>query len=77
MRVIGTEFLFPKSPSLLESDDNISLSHRFILAHFAFLGHFQSDSNLSRPETLEQTYQAPVICTFHLTAETLWDSTRY
>ncbi|MED6122243.1 hypothetical protein PIB30_037913, partial [Stylosanthes scabra] len=57
MRVVGIEFLFPKSPSLLQSDDNSSLSYRFILAPFAFLGHFQFDSNLSRPETLEQTYQ--------------------
>ncbi|MED6192909.1 hypothetical protein PIB30_014243 [Stylosanthes scabra] len=28
------------SPSLLQSDDNSSLSHRFILAPFAFLGRF-------------------------------------
>ncbi|MED6157155.1 hypothetical protein PIB30_020823 [Stylosanthes scabra] len=56
MRVIGIEFFFLKSSSLFQSDDNSSLS-RFILASFAFLGHFQSDSNLSRPETLEQTYQ--------------------
>ncbi|MED6181258.1 hypothetical protein PIB30_017833 [Stylosanthes scabra] len=57
MRVVGIEFLFPKSPSLLQSNDNSSVSHRFILAPFAFLGHFQSDSNPSRPETLEQTHQ--------------------
>ncbi|MED6146732.1 hypothetical protein PIB30_037356 [Stylosanthes scabra] len=57
MRVVGIEFLFPKILSLLQSDDNSSLSHRFILAPFAFLGHFQSDSNLSTPETLGQTYQ--------------------
>ncbi|MED6208562.1 hypothetical protein PIB30_046363 [Stylosanthes scabra] len=56
MRVVGIEFLFPKSPSLLQSDDYSSLPHRFILAPFAFLGHFQSNSNLSRPETLEQTH---------------------
>ncbi|MED6131815.1 hypothetical protein PIB30_013297 [Stylosanthes scabra] len=53
MRAVGIEFFFPKSPSLLQSDDYSSLSHRFILAPFAFLGHFQSDSNLRRHETLE------------------------
>ncbi|MED6157510.1 hypothetical protein PIB30_023707 [Stylosanthes scabra] len=45
MRVVGIEFLFPKSPSLLQYNDYSFLSHRFILAPFAFLGHFQSDSN--------------------------------
>ncbi|MED6159132.1 hypothetical protein PIB30_039454 [Stylosanthes scabra] len=57
MRVVGIEFLFPKSPSLLQSDDYSPFSYLFILAPFAFLGHFQSDCNLSRPETLEQTHQ--------------------
>ncbi|MED6144588.1 hypothetical protein PIB30_017085 [Stylosanthes scabra] len=57
MRVVGIEFIFPKSIILLQSNDNSSLSHRFILAPFALLSHFQSDSNLSRCETLEQTYQ--------------------
>ncbi|MED6163094.1 hypothetical protein PIB30_076617 [Stylosanthes scabra] len=58
MKVVDIEFLFPKSPSLLQSDDYSSLSSLLILASFAFLGHFQSNFNISRPETLEQTHQA-------------------
>ncbi|MED6137147.1 hypothetical protein PIB30_062228 [Stylosanthes scabra] len=54
------EFLFPKSPSLLQSDHYRSFSYVFILAPFTFFGHFQSNSNLSRPETLEQTHQGSV-----------------
>ncbi|MED6222036.1 hypothetical protein PIB30_060629 [Stylosanthes scabra] len=57
MRVVGIELFFPKSLSLLQSDDYSSLSPLLILAHSAFLGHFQSNSNLSIPETLEQSHQ--------------------
>ncbi|MED6146398.1 hypothetical protein PIB30_034126 [Stylosanthes scabra] len=57
MKVVDIEFFFPNSSSLLQSDDYSSLSSLLVLAPFAFHGHFQSNSNLSRPEILEQTNQ--------------------
>ncbi|MED6176643.1 hypothetical protein PIB30_090202 [Stylosanthes scabra] len=43
----------PRAERSSQSDDYISFSYVSILASFTFLGHFQSNSNLSRPETLE------------------------
>ncbi|MED6125438.1 hypothetical protein PIB30_068518 [Stylosanthes scabra] len=45
------------SSSYDQISDKSSLSPLLILAPFAFLGHFQSNSNISIPETFEQSHQ--------------------